>query len=151
VQWWEDDMNKTTLSVILLFVIAYSSQSDKDDKSSLVTVESPSVKNGEQLLKEWQLLPSRIRKKIESEIVVGNRLGLSSTGIVQLIGIYNQPEGEGDKAKTKRLFHLRQTDLFGERLFWSVLVNAEDETYRILFHINEVGDRDASWLKLGDR
>ena len=139
----------TTLSVILLFVVAYSSQSDKDDKSSLVTVESPSVKNGDQLLKEWQLLPSRIRKKIESEIVVGKRLGLSSTGIVQLIGIYNQPEGEGDKEKTKRLFHLRQTDLFGERLFWSVLVNAEDETYRILFHIKEVGDRDASWLKLG--
>jgi hypothetical protein len=45
-------MNKTTLSVILLFVVAYSSQSDKDDKSSLVTVESPSVKNGDQLLKE---------------------------------------------------------------------------------------------------
>src|SRR5262245_59396513 len=143
-------MNKTTLSVILLFVGAYISQSDKDDKSSLVTVESPSVKKGDQLLKEWQSLPSRIRKKIESEIVVGNRLVLSSTGIVQLIGIYHQPEVAGGNGKTKRLFHLRQTDLFGERLFWSVLVNAEDETYRILFHINEVGDRDTSWLKLGD-
>jgi hypothetical protein len=65
--------------VILLFVAAYSSQSDKDDKSSLVTVESPSVKNGDQLLKEWQSLPSRIRKKIESEIVVGNRLRKSAT------------------------------------------------------------------------
>ena len=67
---------------------------------------------------------------------------LSSTGTVQLIGIYNQPEGKGNKAKPKRLFHLRQTDLCGTRLLWEILVNGEDETYRILFHINEPGERE---------
>jgi hypothetical protein len=75
---------------------------------------------------------------------MGDRLGLSSTGTVQLIGIYSQ-------AKPKRLFHLRQIDQFGARLFWTILVNAEDETYRILFHINDLGEKDASWLKLRDR
>ncbi len=83
-------------------------------------------------------------------MVVGDRLGLSSTGVVQLIGIYNQPAEKGGKANAKQMFHLRQTDLFGQRLFWSILVNPKDETYRILFHINENGDYDASWLKLRD-
>jgi hypothetical protein len=119
-----------------------------DQRSSLVTVQYPEGQGSDHLLKQWQELPSGIRKKIESEIV-GDRLGLSSTGTVQLIGVYNQPQGK-DEAKPKRLFHLRQTDLFGERLFWSILVNAEEETYRILFHVNERGENDASWLKLRD-
>ena len=122
----------------------------EDHRSSLVTVQCPRGQDSDQLLKQWQELPSGIRKKIESEIVVGDRLRLSSTGKVQLIGIYNQSEGKGNKAKPKRLFHLRQTDLCGTRLFWEILVNAEDETYRILFHINEPGEREASWLKLRD-
>ncbi|MHB0961385.1 MAG: hypothetical protein ACYC0X_34430 [Pirellulaceae bacterium] len=122
----------------------------QDHRSSLVTVQCPQGQDSDQLLKQWQELPSGIRKKIESEIVAGDRLGLSSTGKVQLIGIYNQPLGKGNKAKPKRLFHLRQMDLFGRRLFWTILVNAEDETYRILFHINEPDEKDASWLKLRD-
>ena len=144
-------MRRIALSsaVVLLAVLADAAIS-KDDESPLVTVKCPSAQDRDQVLKQWQQLPVRIRKKIESEIVVGKRLGLSSTGTVQLIGIYDQPKGKGDKEKSKRLFHLRQTDLFGGRLFWSILVNAEDETYKILFHINDVGDRDASWLKLRD-
>ena len=136
-------------AVILLASFAHPASS-KDAESSLVTVQSPPGQDGDQLLKRWQQLPSRIRKRIESEIVVGKRLGLSSTGRVQLIGLYNQLEGEGDKAKPKQLFHVRQTGLFGTRLFWSILVNAEDGTYRILFHINEVGAPDAPWLELQD-
>jgi hypothetical protein len=134
---------------VLLFILADAATGEDDQ--SLVTVECPQGQDGDQLLKQWQKLPARIRKKIESEIVVGKRLGLSSTGTVQLIGVYNQSEGKGDTAKPKRLFHLRQTDLFGARLVWSILVNAEDETYRIVFHINESGDKGASWLKLRDR
>lgn len=136
--------------VVILLAILGDAATGEDDQSSLVTIKTPHGQDGDQLLKQWQQLPARIRKKIASEIVAGKRLGLSSTGTVQLIGVYNHLEGKGDKAKPKRLFHLRQTDLFGSRLFWSILVNAEDQTYRILFHINEVDDKDASWLKLRD-
>jgi hypothetical protein len=133
-----------------LLAILAAAAPGEDDRSSLVTVKCPQGQDADQLLKQWQELPAGTRKKIESEIAVGKRLGLSSTGTVQLIGVYHHPVGNGDKAKPTRWFHLRQTDLFGGRLFWSILVNPEDETYRVLFRINEAGDKDASWLKLQD-
>jgi hypothetical protein len=137
-------------AAVLLVILANIAMSE-DQRSSLVTVQCPPGQDSDQLFKQWQELPSEIRKRIESEIVVGGRLGLSSTGAVQLIGIYNQRDGRGDETKSKRLIHLRQTDLFGQRLFWSILINVDDETYRILFHINEPSENDASWFKLRDR
>jgi hypothetical protein len=135
-------------AVVVLLAIFADAATGEGDPSPSVTVKCPPGQDAARLLKQWQELPAEIRRRIESEIFVGNRLGLSSTGTVQLIGVYHQPEVKGDEAKPKRLFQLRQTDLFGERLFWSILVNPEEGTYRILFHANEAGDKDAAWLKL---
>lgn len=115
-------------------------------ETGIVTVVPPRLQGRDHLLKQWQQLPDRIRKKIGSEIS-GGKLALSAVGQIQLIGIYNQPKG--DKEKPKRFIHLRQT-VFEASLLWSVLVNVEDESYRFLFHVDEVGDKDAPWLKLRD-
>ena len=138
----------TRFAVIVSLVLFSYAATAEDNQSSLVTVGDPRGQDGETLLKKWQQLSDSQRKKIESEIVVGKRLGLSSTGTVQLIGVYDQPQDNDRKTKPTRLFHLRQTDL-GGRLFWSILVNPEDEAFRILFRINEAPDDEASWLKLG--
>lgn len=136
-----------SISVAVLLAIVADVATSVDQQSSLVTVECPNGQESRLLAKQWQALPSSIRKKVESEIVVG-RLGLSSTGRVQLIGVYDQ---QGFKTKSMRLFHLRQIDLFGSRLFWSILVNPEEETYRVLFHASPSHENNESWLKLRDK
>ena len=139
-----------SIAIILiasLLAVASGYANGEDDHLSFITVESPSPQAKARLLEQWQGLPKHLRKKVASEIVTGRRLGLSSTGTVQLIGAYTQRTGNGDDGKPKRFFHLRQTDLMGARLFWSVLLNPEDETFKILYHINP--GKDSSWLKLG--
>jgi hypothetical protein len=113
--------------------------------TSLVNVKrSPS--QSKILQQQWDELPEGLRKRIESEIVVG-RLGLSSTGRVELIGVYTQGRGRDDDKKPQRHFHLLQQDLFGSRLFWSTLINPDDATYKVLYHVNEPGEA-SSWRKL---
>lgn len=141
------------VSSIALFLIASllplpgDHATGKAGDLSVITIESPSPQAKARLLKQWQELPEELRKRIVSEVVAGRRLGLSSTGTVELIGVYSQLPGNGDRTKPKRLFHLRQTDLFGGRLFWSVLLDPENETFKILYHINQ--RNDSSWLNLG--
>jgi len=114
-----------------------------DARKSFEMVENaPLQRDRDQLLKQWQQLPERLRKTLYH----GGPMGLDGQGHIQLIGVYNQREG--DQEKPQRFFHLRQTGDFGRSLIWSILVNAEDETYRILFDRREVLDGDASWLKL---
>lgn len=117
---------------------------EADVRKSLEIVKSARLQDPDELLKQWQHLPDQLRK----ELYVGGPLGLSAQGQIQLIGVYNRWEVGGGKNQPKRFFHLRQTDTFGGSLLWSILVNAEDETYRILFHHAKIGDSDGSWLKL---
>ena len=150
--WYEISMIKHFSTIILISVASVlappgRSLPGEDRDFSIVTVESPSPQAKARLLERWQNLPRDLRERVAGEIFAGRRLGLSSTGSVQLIGVYTQPTGSGDHGKPKRLFHLRQTDLMGQRLFWSILLDPEGEAFKILYHISP--GKDPSWLKLG--
>ena len=117
-----------------------------DKRSSFVDVEGSLSQRPTELRKKWEELPAQLRERIDSLCTID--LGLSSTGRIRLIGVYTQslPGVE----KPQRLFHLQQNDLFGSRLFWSILVDVEAERYRVLFHINQDLD-ELSWKQIKDR
>lgn len=131
-------------SVAIVLALFVDIAVGEDDGFSFVKVQDLSKNERDQLLKQWEELPIEIRKRIDSQCL---QLGLSSTGSVELIAIYVQ--NIPGTSKPQRLFHLRQTDLFGSRLLWSILIDADDEKYKVLFDIHQDGD-DSSWLKLRD-
>lgn len=54
-------------------------------------------------------------------------LGVSSTGVIQLIGAYGT-DGSG------ALLQFQQIDLYGTRLVWSVLVDPDAMSARVIYH-----------------
>ena len=147
-------MRQIALTVTVVFMaVGVGPVRGEGEYTGLVTVKG---QDEELLLSQWEQIPVEVRKRIDSTIV-GQRLGLSSTGRVQLIGVYAQQLPD-DEDNPQRLLHLRQADLFGSRLFWSILVDPDKKTYRILFHVNEndginLGDDDEAarmWRKLDD-
>jgi hypothetical protein len=81
----------------------------------------------------WIKIPKDTRKQIESHLVAG--LGLSSTGSINLLGIFNIA-GTGD-SKNSRVLQFQQVDLFGSRLFWTALIDPDVLTSRVIYHIDE--------------
>jgi hypothetical protein len=137
------------ISCAAWIAIAGDKGSGEEVERSLVTVRCPCPQVRARLLNGWQELPGDLRQKISAEIVTGRRLGLSSTGTVELIGVYTRHAGNGGDTGTNRLFHLRQTDRFGSRLFWSALFDPADETFRVLYHIDTGDDEGSARVKLG--
>ncbi len=135
-------------SAAVLSAFVSGSATSYAHEPSLVAIDCPRGQESKQLLKYWNQLPPQTRKTIETTIVTDEGLGLSAVGVVQLVGVYNYPDSGKDEPK--RLFHLRQTDQVGSSLMWSILVNAEQGRYRILFHSDELRRRRSSWLTLGD-
>lgn len=68
------------------------------------------------------------------------KLGLSSTGTVKVIGKYHLTEDCKLGKKSDEVLHVIQQDLFGNRLFWSCLVNLTQERIQILYHCNKPDD-----------
>ena len=64
------------------------------------------------------------------------RMGLSSTGMIRLIGVYRQAGGKEEGEEVPELYHFLQQDLGGSRLFWSVLVDPVASTAEVLYDIN---------------
>lgn len=78
------------------------------------------------LTSAWQALPDAKRKAIERHL---GRMGLSSTGTIQLLGVYRD-EGTGP------VLHFQQVDLFGSRLLWIVLVDTTRLSARTIYHVH---------------
>ncbi len=74
-----------------------------------------------------------MKKRISSYLY---GLGMSSTGSLQLIGVYRLTNPSEFGEKGDKVFHLLQQDLFGDRLFWSCLVNVDSEMTRVLYDVN---------------
>jgi hypothetical protein len=55
------------------------------------------------------------------------KLGLSSTGTIKVIGKYHLTDDCKLGKKSDEVLHVIQQDLFGDRLFWSCLVNLTQE------------------------
>jgi len=79
-------------------------------------------------LAAWEAVPRERREAIEAYLF--GRLGLSSTGVVQLAGAYRDHAGGA-------LLHFQQADLHGSRLVWSVLVDPDELSARVLYHAQE--------------
>lgn len=104
------------------------------DDEFMITFEPGHFQSREVLLEHWKRFPIEKRKEIVQFLFM--RLGLSSTGGIRLIGVYQNRYVEDKRAQDKRILHFQQLDLFEGRLFWSVLVYPEESTARLLYHVN---------------
>ena len=71
------------------------------------------------------------------EMFVAMKLGLSSTGTIKAIGKYYLTQDCELGKKADEIIHLVQQDLFGERLFWSCLVNEREGKVQVLYRCQE--------------
>lgn len=98
-----------------------------------ISFEAPEFQSKDALVARCHELSPAKRERIETYLL--NRLGVSSTGRIQLIGAYQQPHA-GDE--TGRSFlHFQQVDLMGTRLAWSALVDPEALKVLVLYHLDE--------------
>lgn len=80
----------------------------------------------------------QIPEKIKSFIV--KKLGLSSTGSMQIIGSYRLTQDCKLGKDKDKIVHLIQKDLFGARLFWSCLINVTSGKVQVLYRCQKPDD-----------
>jgi len=111
-------------SITLLCFIAVSCGSSPHD--SISSADTPETMLAHPTKTEYQL-PS------DTESFLVTELGLSSTGAIQVIGSYRLT-GDSELGKEQdEILHVIQKDLFGDRLFWSCLVNLTRERVQVLY------------------
>lgn len=81
---------------------------------------------------------TKIPKKIKSFLMM--KLGMSSTGSIQVVGNYSLTHDCKLGKKTDEVMHLIQQDQFGRRLFWSCLVNLTQEKVQVLYRREKPDD-----------
>ncbi len=118
----------SVLAFVCLFAFVTRAQSFE-----VITFDSTPRQSKQQLVSSWHGVPAKKRSAIESYLLIG--LGLSSTGTVQLIGVYRETENP--------LLHFQHLDLHGARLVWSVLVDPTNMSARVIYHQDEalISDR----------
>jgi hypothetical protein len=115
---------RTAHITFLLITGVCSSAADISHARDLISLERSVFQTDDKIAAEWKAIAEDRRDRIQEYLF---RLGLSSTGTIQLIGVYR-----GDPSRT--LLHFQQLDLHGSRLVWSVLVDPEDMSARVIYH-----------------
>jgi hypothetical protein len=111
--------------IIVFLLIPCSSVFSEPEKSNLIITD---VRDCFQSISDiWGSIEGDKKKRIQNKLL---SLGLSSTGIIYLVGEYGNIE-------TGSNFHFIQQDLLGSRLFWSVLVELESEEIIVLYRSND--------------
>jgi hypothetical protein len=90
----------------------------------IVSFGPAAAQAGDRLQARWESISPERRERIQQYLF---GLGLSSTGAVHLVGVYEAPESAA-------LLQFQQLDLFGSRLFWTVLVDAQGMRAKVLHH-----------------
>jgi len=126
-------MKAFAIAAVFVLTVSCSRAAADDDRSFVSFEPSPSQTSAAQRT-QWEKLSPEIRKDIEHFLLL--RMGLSSTGTIQLIGVYGAEIGQPSD-KPPAMYHFRQLDLLGSRLFWSVLVDPAKKQAHVLFHVNE--------------
>lgn len=105
-----------------------------EPQSSFISVGGSIFQSKEFLASAWNAVPASRRNAIEAYL--GGQLGVSSTGTIHLMGVYREPYSGSEQGNGLhlRLLHFQQLDLDGTRLFWSVLIDPDDATARVLYH-----------------
>ena len=88
----------------------------------------------------WEKLAPSQRKRIEGFLRM--KLGLSSTGTIELIGSYKTIEEKDFSQHGDLIFHFIQKDLFGDRLFWSTLINSTNNKSLLIYHCAPGSSKD---------
>jgi len=88
----------------------------------------------------WEKLAPSQRKRIEDFLRM--KLGLSSTGTIELIGSYKTIEEKDFSQHGDLIFHFIQKDLFGDRLFWSTLINSTNNKSLLIYHCAPGSSKD---------
>lgn len=115
---------RTVYFALLVTLIACSRAAQTAYAHELISFEPNVLQTKDKVASSWQAIAGNQRDLIQEYLM---RLGVSSTGIVQLVGVYRD-DASGE------LLHFQQLDLLGSRLFWSVLVNPDDMTARVIYH-----------------
>ena len=100
----------------------------------------------------WEKLPENDKNQINRFLVL--TLGLSSTGTIELIGVYNTISSSGFSEQNDLVLHFVQKDLFGDRLFWSCLLNMSNAKAKVIYHCgNEPLDKPdfKQWRNLQEK
>lgn len=114
-----------TAHIALLLAFAISLQAERTSHArELVSFEPSVFQSKKKIASAWNAIAEDRRDTIQAYLF---SLGLSSTGVIQLIGVYH------DNA-SGALFHFQQLDLHGTRLFWSVLVDPTEMSARVIYH-----------------
>ena len=100
--------------------------------SSMVSLDQPLIQSTERIASEWKQIDESQQKQIQNYLL---GLGLSSTGTIHLIGIFD--------VDNRKVMQFQQFDLHGTRLVWSVLVDPATMSSRIIFDTREtrISDR----------
>lgn len=123
------------LAVVFVACAGSTAHADEANAVSLIAFDTPVGQSEKRLVTKWRALGAEKRKRIEGFFIT--RLGLSSTGRIQLIGAYQLPPDGQFEGEHQALLHFRQLDLMGGRLFWSVLVDPDAETVHVLYHVDK--------------
>ncbi|HET6395803.1 MAG TPA: hypothetical protein VFF91_03070 [Pseudoxanthomonas sp.] len=113
---------------LLLFLSLCPLAAPGADAPGLLAFGPEAFQSRDTRLAAWEAVPRERREAIEAYLF--GRLGLSSTGVVQLAGAYHDHAGGA-------LLHFQQADLHGSRLVWSVLVDPDELSARVLYHAQE--------------
>ena len=101
--------------------------------------------HGERTNRAWGGIDANDKRQITQYVTV--TLGLSSTGRIELTRALRQVEYAGFAQTGDLVLQFDQIDLFGDRLFWSYLVNTTNGKTIRLFPIagNTNGPREGRW------
>jgi hypothetical protein len=124
---------RTKCITLFLIAAACSSTDYASQAHALVSIGPGVFQSTENIAASWMTIADNRRDAIQQYLL---SLGLSSTGRIQLIGVY-RAEASGS------LLHFQQFDLHGSRLFWSVLVDPESMSGKIVYHTqhDRISDR----------
>src|SRR4051794_40913023 len=110
-------MLRVSVTVLALVLSVAVAAADPDSGGSLLGFGLDPHQSDASLQERWMKVPAEVREKVSQFLFV--HMGLSSTGAIRLIGIY------AGRGKDQQMFHFQELDLFGTRLFWSVLISPD--------------------------
>ena len=122
------------LALILALLLPANAVLGADQQASIIRCTDADSKS------EWERVAVDKRCDIEKHLLTS--YGLSSTGQIELSGVYRLTHSDAIGAKGDVVALFTQEDLFGDRLFWICLVNLTKQESRLLYRVGgkDVGE-----------
>lgn len=125
---------KCLVIAVALLLAGFCRHASADEFRSFVKFDVHPRQSHEELHAHWEKLSPQTRRGIEDFLFTH---GLSSTGRVQLIGVYFRVPKDEQTDNKSTIFHFQQLDLLGSRLFWSILIEPAAKSAQVLYHVQD--------------